>query len=397
MALRLEGQLSLDGSGWQRGLNNVKTATSGFVNNTLGGLKGQIAAAFSVGAIAGLSKKTIEFAGQISDMADRLGVSTDYLQQMDYHLKQNGSSASDLASVFERLAAARSDAMSGNQTAIGNFQSLGITQDQIASSAPEQILDAISRQFQTMGNSPELTAAFRQIGGRGASVLIPSFMEGLEQGRKNAVAAGAVISEDVLIQLDEIGDHFDQFKTVLVSTFAPALLKVMQFFEFVASQIRATFGAIHGFISNLNIPQLLVTALKGFASGGVVGAAKGVITSDNFKNAFNAASQNVASEDARYQAEIAATENRVAEKSRARAIARQSASIATGSDTIKQSVAKTESLGGGGFFGRNTASRTIEGIAQRQLNEAVLQRKATEKSEQWLKAIANEKGIKVPR
>lgn len=370
MALRLEGQLSLDGSGWQRGLDAAGKATTSFANNTLGGLKGQIAAAFSVGAIASISKATIAYAGHVSDMADRLGVSTDYLQQMDYLLKQNGSSADDLAGVFERMAQARADAMGGNVGAIQNFQQLGISQSQIAQSSPQQLLDSISKQFQRLGNSPELTAAFKQIGGRGAGVLIPSFMEGLEQGRAAAVAAGAVISESVLIQLDEIGDHFDQFRMILTSTFAPALLKVFQFIEYLASQIRATMGAVYSFVSNLNIPQLLVAALKGFAKNGIVGAVKGVTENDSFKGAFNAAAQSVAAEDAAYQKGIADTNARVEAKSQARAIARQGQSIQNGAQPVfqKQTIASDSLTSVGNFLG--SGGNAITNIAQKQLKVA---------------------------
>lgn len=145
----------------------------------------------------------------------------------------------------------------------------------------------------------------------------------------------------------------------------------------------------------MNIPQLLVAALKGFSTGGVVGAVKGVTQNDSFKGAFNAASQSVAAEDAAYQKGIADTNARTESKSNARAIARQASSIVTGE--TKLVTTKTESLGGGGFFGRNTAARTIEGIAQLQLNEAVRQTKAVEKSAQWLEAISKQKGLSVPR
>jgi len=374
MALRLEGQLSLDGSGWQRGLDAAGKATSSFANNTLGGLKGQIAAAFSIGAITSISKATIAYAGHVSDLADRLGVSTDYLQQMDYLLKQNGSSANDLVGLFEKMAAARAAAMGGDKNAIANFQKLGVSQSQIASSSPEQLLDSIGKQFQQLGNSPEITAAFKQIGGRAAGALIPSFMEGLEAGRAQAVAVGAVISESVLIQLDEIGDHFDRFKMILTSTFAPALLKVFQFIEYIASQIRATMGAVYSFVSNLNIPQLLVAALKGFAEGGIVGATKAVVDSSSFKAAFNAAAQSVAAEDAAYQQGIADTNARTESKSNARAIARQASSIAIGDSQSpaarisNRSIPSDSLTSVGNFLG--SGGGAITNIAQKQLKAA---------------------------
>ena len=109
MAFKLQGELSLDGSGWKKGLDAAHAGLSS--------LKGQLAAAFSVGAITAWAKKTIEYAGHINDLSDRLGVSTDYLQEMQYVAKQAGASVDDLAAVFEKLGAARMAALGGDNGA----------------------------------------------------------------------------------------------------------------------------------------------------------------------------------------------------------------------------------------------------------------------------------------
>ena len=113
MGLNLKAAVTLDGTGFSRGIRGLEaTASSAF-----SGLKGMIAGAFSVGAITGLAKKTVEYAGKISDLADRLGVTTDYLQEMQYVTKQNGASVDDLTATFEKLGAARLKALSGDITA----------------------------------------------------------------------------------------------------------------------------------------------------------------------------------------------------------------------------------------------------------------------------------------
>ena len=120
MGLKLIGEIGLDGSGFSRGLNKAKGEASTFANG-LGGIKNAIAGAFSVGAITALAKKTIEYASHLDELADRLGVTTEYLQEMQFITKSNGGSIDDLTKSFEKLGAARMAALNGNGKAKADF------------------------------------------------------------------------------------------------------------------------------------------------------------------------------------------------------------------------------------------------------------------------------------
>lgn len=254
MALRLEGQLSLDGSGWQRGLNQAGTATKGFVSGTLNSLSGQIAAAFSTGAVIALAKKTVEYAGHINDLSDRLGVSTDYLQEMQFVMKQNGAEVDDLTKTFEKMGAARIKALSGadgSAAAIANFQTLGIKKEELKTISAQDMMDKIAASFKQIGNNDVLKTAFKEIGGKGAGLLVPSFISGIEDGRQSARDAGAVIGEDAIMQLDDIGDRFDQLSIRMMSGISPAILGFADAIEYLSNKLGQSQSVLGEVLGNV--------------------------------------------------------------------------------------------------------------------------------------------------
>ena len=191
--LRLQGEISLDGSGWTRGLNQAKNEANSFASNSLGGIKNAIAGAFTVGAVVSFSKHVIDTASHINDLSARLGVSTDYLQEMQFVMKANGGTVDDLTAAFEKLGAARADALSGNQDKLAAFQSFGISAQKLQNTSAQEMLDTIAAQFKKFGRSDALVSAFKDLGGKGAGALVPAFIDGLEDGRQKAREAGAVI------------------------------------------------------------------------------------------------------------------------------------------------------------------------------------------------------------
>ena len=223
--LKLIGEIALDGSGWKRGMDKAKADANAF-SSGLGGIKNAIAGAFTLGAIVSFSKHVIETASHINDLSARLGVSTDYLQEMQFVMKANGGTVDDLTSAFEKLATARADALSGNAGKLESFQKFGISAQKLQSINAQEMLDTIAEQFKKFGRSDALISAFRDLGGKGAGVLVPAFVEGLESGRQKARDAGAVMSEETVHALDNAGDEFDALAQILTTMVAPAIEQV---------------------------------------------------------------------------------------------------------------------------------------------------------------------------
>lgn len=241
--LRLQGEISLDGSGWTSGLNRAKSESSAF-SSSLGGIKNAIAGAFTVGAVVSFGKHVIDTAGQISDLSARLGVSTDYLQEMQFVMKANGGSVEDLTAAFEKLGAARVDALAGDEKKLATFQQFGISATNLQTATAQEIVDQIASQFKKFGRSDALVSAFKNLGGKGAGALVPAFIDGLEEGRQKAQDAGAVISSETIQALDLAGDEFSALSQILTTMVAPAV-------EMVASLMLRATGDLYAFQQGL--------------------------------------------------------------------------------------------------------------------------------------------------
>ena len=100
----------------------IKSALGGEIGSRLAGIA-------SVAAIGAGIDHAIEYASHINDLSQRIGISTDAVQEWDYALKQNGATIDAAASFFEKLAVARDKALKPGpeqDEMIRNFQKLGV-------------------------------------------------------------------------------------------------------------------------------------------------------------------------------------------------------------------------------------------------------------------------------
>src|SRR5688572_3177629 len=106
MALNLRAYLGLDGVGFERGLNKARSQAAAFGASLRRDMRSHFLAAFGVGAFVAATKNVMDYAGRVHDMSKRLGISTDAFQELDFALKQTGSSGEILGGVFNNLAKA---------------------------------------------------------------------------------------------------------------------------------------------------------------------------------------------------------------------------------------------------------------------------------------------------
>lgn len=123
--LRLQGEISLDGSGWNKGLNDVNKSTSGFVT-AISSLKGKIAAAFSVGAIVAFGKSVNSYAMEINHLSEQFHLSTEEAQRLMKAAGRIGVDAEMAATSIFRLADARRKAAEGDIDKREMFEKYGI-------------------------------------------------------------------------------------------------------------------------------------------------------------------------------------------------------------------------------------------------------------------------------
>lgn len=227
MALRIEAQLHGDGSSFFAMMGRAELASKRLGGIMLGPLKTAIAGAFTVGAASGLARSTINMASHFRDLADQLGVNVEWLQAFSVAAKNAGSSGDDLAALLMQLNRARARAAGGNAIAMAGFGQLGFTSDEVKNAPLQQFAEKLFKTFEN-GQNQSLLPIMQQLGIRASRQLASAFSEGLISGAETARAAGAVMAEDVVDQLDAFQDKWETLKATLIVQVAPAVLTVTQ-------------------------------------------------------------------------------------------------------------------------------------------------------------------------
>src|SRR5436190_12893664 len=201
--MQLLVRLGLDATGYETGLKKAQSSAAGFGQDLKSHIGGKIKQAFSLESIEENIRRTFEYGCKVQDLSQRLGISTDAVQQWDYAMQQNGGSIESVAGFFEKLAVAREKALKGNSQAIDGFRKLGVSMDQLRTGRLEDIATTISRAFE-QGDPQQLIAPLREVGGKAAGELIPAFRDGLAA----ALSEAPLISPKDIEALDRAGDKW---------------------------------------------------------------------------------------------------------------------------------------------------------------------------------------------
>lgn len=246
MGLDLKARVSLDGSGWETGLNKLQSSVSGFAS----GIKNIVAGAFTVGAIADLSKRTLNYAGQLNDLSTRLGVSTDFLQEFAYMAKQTGTDLEDLTKIMEKFNESRNIALGGGdegQKMLDKFKVFGLTKNDLKHTRNEDsISNKIAPAFERGDPQGALGAAWKVIGGKSAGKLIAGFQEGFAQAREMARAHGRIWTEDQIQQMDDFGDHMSQMGDLIQKEWGNIMLTVFGWLRKLGGEAETALNYVVG-------------------------------------------------------------------------------------------------------------------------------------------------------
>jgi hypothetical protein len=252
MSLKLLAEIGIDGTGFESGLRRASAYASGQFKTALAG-------AFSVGAVTALTRKTLEYAGTINDLSARLGVSTDFLQEFRFVARQTGTDLDKLTVFMEKFNDARAEALSGSaqgKKMMQAFSAFGIGATDLAGGRAEDLItNKIAKAFET-GDPQKLIGPLRDIGGRSAGELIAGFSEGFAAGRQKARESGAVLTNDVVQQLDEIGDQFAILGTRLLVEWGQIMLGMLGWIQKLRGSVGVTAAGLGAATATWNKREL---------------------------------------------------------------------------------------------------------------------------------------------
>lgn len=170
---------------------------------------------------AGMVTDTIELGGKIDDLAQSTGQTREGLQELAFMGEQAGMTMDDTSGIVTKLSKNLYEAANGNKEMAKAFARAGIAvrgadgELRPAGDVLQDIGDLVS----SMPDGTKKTALAMELLGKSGAKAIPLLNAGGEGMRKMAADAhelGAVMSEETIKSLDELGDEQAKVKAALV-------------------------------------------------------------------------------------------------------------------------------------------------------------------------------------
>lgn len=208
----LYAKLDLDSSGFENGLASAEDEASSFGSTLKGGLskvKGFAGGMANVASVVGdYATKTASASDRIDKMSQKIGISREAFQKLDYVFSQNGASIDSLQMGMKTLS---TQAESNSEV----FDQLGIslTNTQGEAKTQEELFYEVVNALQGMEQGTLKTKLATQLLGRAGTELLPLLNQ--EQGTmdklgKEAEELGLVLGDDVVDAGVDMTDSLDR-------------------------------------------------------------------------------------------------------------------------------------------------------------------------------------------
>ncbi|MDP3715673.1 MAG: phage tail tape measure protein, partial [Burkholderiales bacterium] len=173
----------------------------------------------AVGAFYGL-KRIADEGDRAVKMAERLGLSVDFIQKFGYAAKLSGSSSEEAGDAMRHFSRNAVEAATGNKEMAVWFQRAGISADFLKKNIkdPEALLRALSDNFATLPDGPKKTAISMNLLGRSGANLINTLnmgTKGLDEMGAELESLGGLIDKDAAKSMESFNDNWDRLLTAI--------------------------------------------------------------------------------------------------------------------------------------------------------------------------------------
>jgi hypothetical protein len=244
------------------------------------GFGGALTAGLSIGLLAGLGKKVLDYAGSIGEVAQQLGVTTNELQTFRFAAQQNGATVEQADKALGRFAISISKAQSGSTAAIKAFNAVGVSLTDLKTKSRTDLIGQVADQMKATGGAAANAASGVALFGRDFLKIVPTLDQGSKGLNELSAAAeklGIVLSDQQIQQADETADKLEAVKTVLAAQIAGVVTANASSIVTLAQSLATLTSSIVNFLGSN--PQAALGILGALAGSrfGVAGAAAGGI------------------------------------------------------------------------------------------------------------------------
>lgn len=245
-------------------MGDLKTKAVGLVGTVL-----------SVGAAVKSVQDLLAFAGATKDTADRIGINTDALQELDYAAQQGGASLESMRAGLINLGAAAAGVGVRGKAVAKILAEVGVqAKDANGRAKPtEQLFGELADALQRIPDQGKRTAVAVRVLGDAGRDLVPLLNGGADAIallRTEARELGLVIDGQTIDAAEALGDKLDAINAVgaslsrrFAAQLVPTLTKIA---DGVLAWVKANRGLVDSGIDEF--ASYLNTALKGVALAG---------------------------------------------------------------------------------------------------------------------------------
>lgn len=238
----LVAKLTLDTSEYDKSLGESESNASSF-GSTFGSIMGAVGTAAGVagvavtaigGAVVGTTSAltnavsgVAEYGDNIDKMSQKMGISIETYQEWDAVMQHSGTSMETMKASMKTLANAVEN---GNEA----FETLGLTQEQLAEMSQEQIFEATIAGLQNVTDTTQRTYLAGQLLGRGATelgALLNTSAEDTQAMRDRVRELGGVMSEDAVKSAAQFQDNLQDLQTAFAGVKRGILSELMPSFN----------------------------------------------------------------------------------------------------------------------------------------------------------------------
>jgi hypothetical protein len=256
---KLNVDIGVDGTRLVRGLKSSESAVAQWSNS----VKGYIAGAFSVGAIAAAMSQTAGYFDNVGNAAERLDIGVESMQTLVMMAKLAGKELGNVEQMMTAIADAQIAAIEDPSSKQAEaFAKMGLSPQMLNQMGLSDLTQTLAQANQGLTGS-QIRSNMTDIVGKKGVGMFASMLDDLANLSgmiEDFKSQGAILSEDELSQMKRQLDQWDFQKTKLMATltkdflpaltfFARALQGVVIFIKTIFSSFGAFFGRLFSGVS----------------------------------------------------------------------------------------------------------------------------------------------------
>ena len=272
----LVAKITLDSSEYESGLTKAEKGMSSTGNKLKSafstaakvGAGMSVAVAGGAAAIYGMAKKSADATDHIDKMSQKIGISRESYQELDFILSQSGTSVDGLRGGMKTLTKAMDGASSGSKKNVEQFEKLGVSvtdSNGKLRSQEDVFFDTVSA-LQKMDNQTEKARLATELFGKSGQELMP-LLNGasgsIDEMRQQAHDLGLVLDDEAIDSGVHLTDTIDQVQRAFGAIVTKVGVEVMPIVQKLLEMILNNMPTIQTVLSKVFgvISTLVTTAL----------------------------------------------------------------------------------------------------------------------------------------